>query len=393
MARIFNRKFYFELILSVLIGTLLPKVSLARAESISIKADQVVSHVNRVWYGRIHKILEFRVFDLRHCSTSFRQMTLQRFNQMSLDSSDSIALTQLLEFYQHTHSPQIEMNCQMQLDKNENLFWKHETRAFKIPKLIFPMSTVLQELNPHCISRQVPSLNGKYDSNPCLAADEMIGRGLMTDLELWHSQMSQINTELRVRFSERTDKNPSIDLYAVFLSATSTRDTPENRERAIAMVAGALASAPSWSAYFDGITDVVWRDQMKDSRYSLSPREIQKLVEFIPALRLQIDELSQLFKWGRSNVEGMNWQGIDLSDSNHHNMMSAYLACHYRERTALTHEFLPKLMGQIYEAKDFASHLLVDKDSWPIAVQNFTTDTNRYSAGAEWGYRFCKMRL
>ena len=77
---------------------------------------------------------------------------------------------------------------------------------------------------------------------------------------------------------------------------------------------------------------------------------------------------------------------------NHHNMISAFLACDYETRGMNSiAKLVPEALGVAYESKDFVSHLK-DGLGWKKSAQNFEQDTDRHRVGAVFGYRYCRYQ-
>jgi hypothetical protein len=334
---------------------------------------------NRVLSGRLKKILEFRFQNISKCSVATKENLVDQYNQLPIYSDKNSEVIQALSLYLQSY--RVSEPCLTALNKGEEKFQKWERRKFA--GVTWIPSKVLTELDPHCVSLQVPNESGVYDSFPCLAGDYLIGKALI-NRDTWTHFILR-NQSFLSRFREKLSSidrlHSSVDLWELFRD--SAADTPELREAFLAELNFYFTSFHSASSYIRGFHDHIWRTVL------FATGSASETLEYFQSSRLIVDEFRGLYSWGEKQHIDMRVGSIQMLGKNRHNYMAAYLACHYRERNRLFHESLPVMLGYLYETYDFKSHMLNDKIGLSASVENFSTDTDRYRTGVYWGYRFC----
>lgn len=365
----------------------------------------------RVLSGRIHKILEYRLSSLNQCSVDTQKKLKMRFEKLPLYSDNREVVLDFLSLY--SDSLNVEKSCLDTLDKNERGFKNFERERFSsIHKTLdtlcdssknsendfgdtgsigrncyLKVHQVFSDLDPHCVSFQVPNFTNSVDPFPCMMADYMIGRSMVSETS-WEKHIqntARFMDQLRKAFGRPNAREQGINLWEIFLG--SKKDTPALREEFLAQLNFFFSSSQSASSYIRGFHDHVWQFILRKTN---SP---SVTLDYFLSTRIQINEFQTVYNWAVKNNYPMNIQGIQMAGKNRHNFMAAYLACHYREENSVFFESLPVMLGYAYESFDLKSHLIEDKDSFEVAKENFDIDTNRYRTGVYWGYRFCKQQF
>lgn len=365
----------------------------------------------RVLSGRIHKILEYRFSSVNQCSVETQRTLKTRFEKLPLYSDNLEIVLEFLSLY--SDSLNVEKNCLITLDKNERGFKNFERQRFSSVhntldticasskkdnidtgdtgsidrNCYFKFQQVFSDLDPHCVSFQVPNFTNSVDPFPCMMADYMIGRSMVSDTswEYYIQNTARFMDQFREAFARPNIRAQGINLWEIFLG--SRKDTPALREEFLAQLNFFFSSSQSASSYIRGFHDHIWQFVLRKTK---SP---SVTLDYFLSTRIKINEFQTVYKWALQNNYPMNIQGIQMAGKNRHNFMAAFLACHYRNENSAFFESLPVLLGYAYETYDFKSHVSDDKDSFEVAKENFITDTNRYRTGVYWGYRFCMQQF
>jgi hypothetical protein len=360
----------------------------------------------RVLSGRVHKMLEYRLADLGACSAKYQEYLTSHFRKLPVYSDQRNLVLDTLDLYLESH--RLVGPCAQALDKNENAFQKMERSQFSAIHSVsdklcsksenistesterscrFKLTQILADLDPHCVSVQVPNDSNDYDTFPCMAADFMVGKSLVSD-RTWESflpRSKKFLVSFRQEFLRPDLKTEGIDLWPLYRQDQA--DTSQLREEFLAEINFFFSSFHSASSYIRGFHDHIWHFVL------LKTGSADQALEYFISSRLIVDEFRTLHGWAGQHGIPMNLHGIDMAQKIRHNYMAAFLACHYREENRLIHESLPVMLGYTYESFDFKSHIIDEHLSFKASKENFITDTTRYRTGVYWGYRFCKMQF
>lgn len=357
----------------------------------------------RVLSGRIHKILEYRFSNLNQCSNSKINTLNSQFRSLPAYSHEQKQVLKHLSIYFESY--QVEINCLKSLNSNEYQFYTLERSKFKLvqnfistfcaekdstnafvndKKCSSSIEKVIADLDPHCVSVQVPNNDNKYDAFPCMAGDFLGGRNLVSNTS-WQSflqnNQSFLNT-FRALVNDPNSKKTGIDLWEIFKAHRP--DSPELREEFLSSLNFYFSSFHSASSYIRGFHDHIWRFIL------FKTKSAESTLNYFIHSRLLVDEFRTLNTWSDKNQIPLRFSGITMQNKNRHNYMAAFLACHYRDKGFLVRESLPVVLGYAYETFDFKSHYVDENLSFKESKDNFITDTDRYRTGVYWGYRFCK---
>lgn len=373
----------------------------------SANPAELVAQNYRVLSGRVHKILETRLTGLNACTTSFRADLEADFKNLPRYSENRAEVVKILELYLQSYR-EASGGCRASLDQAEKSFQQAERKKFSFLDNVLDhlckeapdnnsvqnarscrlqMHQVFSDLDPHCISLQVPNSQGFYDPFPCLAADYLIGKSLVNH-QSWRSFLPRSHafiSNLHEALSQPTAPKTGVDLWNLYLQENS--DQADLRESFLAEIALYFSSSNSEVSYITGFHDHIWSFILFETQ---SP---ENALDYFITARLNVDMFQTLVRWAKKMHIDLKLHGIESKSKNRHDYMAAYLACHYRKQSRVIHESVPILLGYAYESFDFKSHMIDDHDSFKAAKENFVTDTTRYRTGTYWGYQFCEMKF
>jgi hypothetical protein len=387
-------------------GAFLLLLSLFHSVSQAANVDLVAQN-QRVLSGRVHKILESRFVGLNHCPADTKSELETEFKTLPVYSEKREVVLKTLDLYLRSYT-KVTGDCRKALDLAEQNFHRGERKKFALIDGVlshvckttptettvqtdrdcrFKVHQVFSELDPHCVSLQVPNASNVYDPFPCLAADYLVGKSLVNE-KTWKSFLFRTQgflENLRQALSDPNAPTTGIDLWKVYLQ--DNPDQAELRETFLAEIDFYFSSFHSASSYIRGFHDHIW------SFVLFKTNSAEETLNYFISSRLIVDQFRTLNTWAGKRHIAFNIHGITTKDKNRHDYMAAYLACHYRQESRLIHESLPVLLGYSYESLDFKSHVIDQHVSWKDSKENFLTDTNRYRTGSYWGYQFCKMKF
>jgi hypothetical protein len=400
---------YLLPLVSFIVSTSTARAFFSDTSEAAAKAIKPLIEQNqRVLTGRIYKILEARFTNLKQCPIQLQETLQQDFAALPAYSEQRAVAIQALNLYLRSYK--VEPRCLASLNKNEQAFHRAERQKFapvhfavkKFCPAVLNASVTgtssdrdcgmdipqfFADLDPHCVSLQVPNPNNLYDPFPCMAGDYLVGKA-MVNKKTWRSFLLQSQTFLenfREALNDPKASADGVDLYKLYLQ--DNPDRPDLRESFLAEIDFYFSSFHSSSSYIRGFHNHIWTFVLFETGSA------EKTLDYFNTSRLIVDQFRTLNNWADQQRIPLNLHGIGLKDKNRHNYMAAYLACHYREQGRLFHESLPIMLGYAYETLDLKSHLLVDHDSWDVAYRSFKVDTDRYKTGSYWGRRFCTMKL
>lgn len=363
---------------------------------------QVLTEQNyRVLSGRVHKMLESRFKSPTLCSNATKQALLGRYRALPAYSEKKEVVVEALDLYYDSY--QVDAECKKSLDKAERGFHGFERTKFSAVRKVVNkfcsytpgISSILQDrscqlslhqfladLDPHCVSVQVPNSSNSYDPFPCMAGDYLIARSLVTEAS-WKTfllTMRKFLDAYRAHLASPASAKTGIDLFQLYRNGRP--DTPELREEFLAALNFFYSSFHSASSYIRGFHDHIWAYVLFQSG---SPKTA---VAYFVASRLLVDEFRMLDDRAGKKKIALRMEQVPMKGKIRHDYMAAYLACHYRDESKLFSERLPVLMGFAYESFDFKSHLK-EKVGLKVSARAFKIDTDRYRTGVKWGHRFC----
>ncbi|MEW6055699.1 MAG: hypothetical protein AB1540_03720 [Bdellovibrionota bacterium] len=353
----------------------------------AVETPEVVQFRNRVLYLRVHQLLEQRYLALEDCASRTGSPEISTAAEgvglglIPLASPTEEQVIELLRVYQQTEH--LRPACNREIGAFDQALHSLERKEFaRAMKLQF-----VKQLDPHCFLRVEKNTRGVVDSNPCFAAVGMINSVLWEESrsgEMAYSIdrfLGRLHQEI-----EQAGETASIDLWSIFLNNDlSSEDFFEYRRAFLAALGMLTMGASSNAGVTDGFGDFAWQSALARKK---SPLEA---FEAYTTLKKRRDLFRDLWAWARLKKVRIVINGtVDVTDTNRHDFIAAFLSCHYGETNGkLAAKALVNALGYAYESYDLKSHL-EDGIDFKRSLKNFGRDTMRYSDGAEWGYAFCQ---
>lgn len=355
----------------------------------------------RALSGRIWTILKYRFEGLAECSRKEKDSLRQRFDDLYFYSNRENDVITVLDLYKD--SLQTEKSCRQSLDAAEMKFHNKEREKFSVlhlalntmcgtnQSLIDPLNDsncvaglaeIVRELDPHCMEVQVPNPKQYYDGFPCISGDNMIGKFLFENSANVGEEVTLFIKSLRSSLGSAEKREKGIELYKEFLGERP--DSRFERKKFLAVLALMTSSTSSNGSYIEGYHDKSWRLTLEKTGSS------QQALAVFNQIRLAVDEFRTLKEWSVQNKAKLKLAAQTMLYINRHDIISAFLACYYRDKKPALQKLIPKALGYSYESFDFVSHLN-EGDTLKEAGANFFRDTRRYREGAAWGSAFCRQ--
>lgn len=376
--------------------------SLSFAQS---SAEEVLQKSNvKYLSGRVYAMLAERLLGVTRCSFAIQNDLLTSFKKFPKYTEDQAVLEDLISLYYKTY--QVGGNCQISMNSGENTFHDRERTKFSgyfsvarklcnaLPSIDrnyndvaceSQLSQILSDLNPHCISTQVPFDPKYHDSFICMAGDILIGKKLYEFFPDPYDQFTEIKSFLLSYWNkahQALTTNTTLELYSVFKDDKT--DSYRTRLRFLSVMTFLLASTKSTSPYIKGFQDYIWRTHV------LKTGNAKEAVDLFVKFRSITDEFKTIHTIIEQKKIKVNVLGQDMRAINRHNMMAMFLACNYQGQAKIIRKGLPLASGYAYESFDFLSHIK-EHDTFEQALENFKTDTNRYDTGVSIGEKFCSF--
>lgn len=299
-------------------------------------------------------------------------------------------LLELLSLFQRSETWSRPGLCQEEFERFDRMLWKQERRKFAglkktleeslcllgaIPNCKRAIDELVQTIDPHCAVEVVTDSEGRTESNPCLAGDTL------TLNVFWQKKyviLDEIDGLLQgfYRGVSSAAAGSTLDYW--------TLSSAKDRKFLLSLLVFLTASTTSNGDWVDGFWDFVWRQPLRDG---MTPADA---LEFYHGLKRRRDLFRDLLLWSNQKKLHFSMMGvIDLTGANHHDFMSAFLACHYSSRNKrFMAKAIPRVLGYGYESLDLAGHLKSGV-ALDVSVDNFKTDTKRHTKASNWGADFC----
>lgn len=394
---------------------LFPAVGLA-APAADLNAIQ--SHRLRILYNRVHETLSYRYEAAGKCVLATRSLDAARLRAAlaPLLKAHGLAPTaedveDLLAAYRESEALGAKGSpCRKYVRAGDTKLSDREQKPFEtaitiargacfledairlplIPLGGVPSScpisadALIASLHPFCATKVAAALDGSMETNPCFAGDRLVTAGLES------KKAADISAEViadgflsRIEsMVSRAAGGSGVELLAAYPLLRNIRNF-ESRKRFLALLAFFYASPGSDAGYVDGFGDHFWRDSLKQGK---GARE--SLVRYLE-WKNRRDRFALVLGAVAGKKLRLRVNGHDFTAANRHEIMSAFLACHFRGLDEdLAAEVIPLMLGYAYEGKDFVSHL-EGGAGVKESIRNFRADTGRYHRGMEFGYAFC----
>jgi hypothetical protein len=246
------------------------------------------------------------------------------------------------------------------------------------------VTTILNELDPFCVTQNSADYFGVKDGNACMAGDRLLGKVLRRKNDPNQNKLTQFLDDLDLTISG-APKNSNVDMWKVFLM--HNQDSAANRKQFLALMTFFYYGLGSAGGYIDGVADHFWLSGTKEGK---APEEIFN--EFFN-MRQKIDRYGFLIhKKGKGSNLRYSFKHVSLKGMNRHDYMAMFMSCHFKGYGNGNAKFIPEILGFGYESLDFVSHIKEDV-SLKESVKNFRTDTSRYTVGSTLGLGFCNYKF
>ncbi|MEK6774431.1 MAG: hypothetical protein AABY64_10845 [Bdellovibrionota bacterium] len=374
----------------------------SKANALSV-TEKLTEQNYRTLSGRIRAILEVRFQGLSACESKIQNSFQERFNSTHYYSNKKSDVLNVLDLY--LDSLRLGKNCRASLDSAEMKFHQLERKKFSAihasvdllcnenKSLINPsektkcktaVAEVIRDLDPHCMSVQVPNPKEYYDGLPCLSGDNLIGKFLYDSKnpDLVESEIRSFVERYKFALQNAEKRKNGIELYNEFLGPQ--QDTTLNRKRFLAVVALLTSSTSAYGSYIEGYHDEMWRMTLFATQNS------EKALDIFNKVRILVDDFRTLREWSIEQKFNITVAAQNIRSINRHDYMSAFLACYYNDRSAIIQKWFPLILGYAYESFDFITHLR-QGDTVEEARASFSRDTRRYREGMAWGTAFCRL--
>jgi hypothetical protein len=354
--------------------------------------------------ARVSRVVDARLLALAHCAPSaseapvLSQARALRATYKNYAASGTDGLIALLDAYGETakiKAASAQSNssaCAKQITNADSALSAVDRKKFAgLEKAslfanlnplggISPLTMILLELDPWCASGVQANFNGARDGNPCFAGEipilaalrdsgNKIGRSYFGSAAETDSFLAKLDTAA-------SSGNRVIDLEKLFSAKTDPRDL-------LAIMTYLYAAGTSELGWVDGFGESFWRstlDQGSSGRTALAVYStwLGRKDRFVVIRK-------------ETHARGLELRlfGHGVERWNHHEFISAFLACNYRARgEKLLARTVPEALGVAYESRDFVSHMK-EHDGWKASEQNFITDVSRHEEGGHFGRLAC----
>ena len=237
-----------------------------------------------------------------------------------------------------------------------------------------------KELDPWCASGVQANFNGQRDGNPCFAGEAPI-LGALRDAanhtgRTYFESGAEVDSFLRKFGTAANAGDTAIDLGALFSPGADAHNV-------LAIFAYLYAAGTSELGWVDGFGESFWRTPLDQGA---SP--VTAIGNYLSWLNRK-DYFVVVRKSLQARKAEFTLYGHAVEGWNHHEFISAFLACNYRvQNEQILARTVPEALGIAYEGRDLISHLKEDL-GFRASVRNFSTDVARHEEGGKFGRRAC----
>lgn len=275
--------------------------------------------------------------------------------------------------------------CAIKQDPKTDLVEQLSPRKQLPGQILFQTATaktIMSALRPHCFQSLRRGLAGFYENHACFGGDIAMNADLERAFGASKPSMVANAAELLARAALDATPGSRLDI----LSTLSDLSPGLSNRDAMALLAATGTSGNS------GMTG--WMQSLEDRWL------IEGLLSNLPLKAVY--QNTMLLQSAKANYIGLR----EIVDSkklmltlgtrlinrwNRHNLMAAYLACHFSHLPKTDVTSVIAKIGVGYESKDFVSHL-VSGVSLKTSIENFNQDTERYRSAGAAGYELCRAR-
>lgn len=321
--------------------------------------------------------------DLRTRNADVHQLSVDIWNQRNAAFSNQ-ALLKRLELQMSVD--RVRSTCKRELNEYEGKLDRIQRKPFLVVEGLIASNPLLSsalplvlELDPVCTTAfGADQSSGEIEVNTCIAGhsilfSKIVNQGIDQALAESTSFIWEVYNQV-----SRIQPNSRLDYWQIYRKISRN-----NAMNFFSMLASLHTIAASGQGYIDKFEENIVRYQLKKTG---SPEEALKAFESFVDRR---DRLPQYRNQALDKRASIEIDGEDFTNYNHHDVIAAFLTCHYREtgRSTVGH-LLPTALGIAYEAKDFVANL---STGWNIgeAIAKFRRNVHRYKRGRNLGEKLC----
>lgn len=242
-----------------------------------------------------------------------------------------------------------------------------------------PALAVMAELDPACTTAfGADQTTREIETNTCIAGHQILfskisKMGFQQEISDSTAFIWEFHRQL-----EASKAGDSIDYWKIYRKIGKS-----NAMDFFSMLTALHTIAASGQGYVDKFEERVIQNSLTTERSA--PRALKLFEDFVD----RRDRMPQYRNGAAKKGVKLLINGVPFDGYNHHDIISAFLTCHYREtgRSALGHT-LPKALGIAYEAKDFVANV---GSGWNIgeALKKFERNVKRYQRGRDVAEGLC----
>lgn len=364
------------------------------------QAAEIEEHRRTVLSARVERVVDARARALLTCrptglevaeKTTIRRL---RAEYKSYAASGTPGLLSLLDAYALSSKiKRSKSECGKKVSLADLALFENDRVKFEkvravgrvfsfSPYTIAPSEFIFMELDPWCASEVEANFDGTRDTNPCFAGETPILNSLRDVLN--KKGASYFSSSMEVdQFLARMSKAASGGKPAIALDTLFSKNV--SHHQIMGIFAYLYSAGTSELGWVDGFGESFWRstlDQGSSARASLGQylSWLNRKDQFVILRKKLLARHVKLYLFGHP-----------IESWNHHEFISAFLACNYAARgETLLARTVPEVLGVAYEGQDFVSHLR-GEHSLSESTKNFMTDVGRHEEGGRFGRRACSL--
>lgn len=241
------------------------------------------------------------------------------------------------------------------------------------------MAAMWEGTRPHCFRSLRKGLAGFFEDHACFGGDVAMNEELSRSFGQEKYRFALEIGEAWLVAARNAADGDRLDLREV------TGDiVPNVSVRQTFVMAAALGSSGNsgMTGWLQGLEDRWLVESLADGKTAETIYTEVKLLQAAKiryqAMRDTVEKKKLDLTIGEARLQGWN----------RHNVMAAFLSCHFSDLKRGNVVSLIGLLGVGYESKDFLSHLL-EGVGWQASKRNFQQDTERYRVSGRIGYDLC----
>lgn len=381
----------FFTVFAALMGVVACASAVCAAELPNEDDDTPVDFRREILFQALNERQVYSQQALYRCSLHTRNADIQKlsldlWNQRNDEFSGQALLDRLaLQF----RIDQLRPLCKTEIDSYEGKLERKKRKPFLLiegmiaanPMFSSALPLVL-ELDPVCATAFAPDQSsGEIEVNTCIAGhsilfSKIISQGIDQALSDSTSFIWEVYNQVN-----QAKPHSKIDYWQIYRKMG--RDNPM---QFLSMLASLHTIAASGQGYIDQFEESIVRYQLKQTHSSTSAlRVFESFVD-------RRDRMPQYRNLAQEKQISITIDGEDFTNYNHHDVIAAFLTCHYRETSRSTAgHLLPTALGIAYEAKDFVANM---STGWSLkeALAKFRRNVHRYKRGRDLGEKLCAAR-